>query len=172
LQGSLEAPRWHYAGTVGPWLAFLDAGTRGLSWVVPRDAPEPSVASVPGSDAATAVAWPEGPDTTTVSTPAPALLVRSVPYAPGWRAVVEQPDGTTTTVPVRRIGPVQAVPVPAGRTTVHWIYASAAATAGAWISAATALLALCAGIAVIWRGRRRTGSPRRLLVRRRFASIS
>jgi hypothetical protein len=158
LEGSLQPPHWRYGGTVGPWLVYLDTRTRGLSWVVPVGSTDPAVASVPGSSATTDVEWPQGPGTTTVSTPVAGLVVRSVAYAAGWHAELVRADGRTT-VPVERLGPVQAVRVPAGTTTIVWTYTSGTAVAAAWISAVAALLLVCAGLAAIF-ARRRTARDR------------
>lgn len=171
LEGSLQPPHWRYGGTVGPWLVYLDTATRGLSWVVPLGSTEPGVASVPGSSATTAVQWPQGPNTTTVSTPVPGLVVRSVAYTAGWHAELVGAGGRTT-VPVERLGPVQAVRVPAGTTTIVWSYTSATAVDAAWVSAGTALLFLCAGLAAIFARRRSARERDPVPARNRFASIS
>ena len=79
--------------------------------------------------------------------PTPALLVRSTAFAPDWYAeVAPESGGPSDLVPVRALGVVQAVPVPAGHFVVTWVYRPGTARLGALSSfiATLVFLVLCA----------------------------
>ncbi|HXY42617.1 MAG TPA: hypothetical protein VEH29_00370 [Acidimicrobiales bacterium] len=81
-----------------------------------------------------------GSATVQVSTPAPAALVRTVADVPGWHASLEH-AGRESPAAVRDDGLVQSVAVPAGESTVTFVY-----VAPGW--ATGQLLALGGGLAV------------------------
>ncbi|MFN8473082.1 MAG: hypothetical protein U0822_12915 [Anaerolineae bacterium] len=86
--------------------------------------------------------------TSRVDTPAPALLVLSEAYAPGWEASVNgQPSPV---LPVD--GLLQATPVPAGASTVEWRYRPRPVMVGFAVSGLTLVL-LLAGCIWEWRAR-------------------
>jgi uncharacterized membrane protein YfhO len=79
---------------------------------------------------------------TVVSTPIPALLVRSEAYDKGWVArLTPIGGGSSVTVRVRQLGILQAVPVPAGKFTVTWVYTAKLAKLGV-ITSGIGVLAL------------------------------
>ena len=98
-------------------------------------------------------AW--GSETDTVRLGAPARLVRSVAYQPGWHAQVRDvATGTNRTVPVARDGLVQSITLAAGAYTVSWSYDPSTVTVGGLLSLGGLVVVAGAGVSW-WFGRRR-----------------
>lgn len=95
------------------------------------------------------IRWGNASASVEVTAERASLLVVSQAWAPGWTAKV---DGRSVPV-VRADGVVQAVPVPAGRSTVELRYRPPGLVPGAWISG-VAVLALAAAVVVERRRRR------------------
>ncbi len=158
LQGVLEPPRWQYRTEIGGLPVFANTLTRGASWVEPAGSTSPLAALVPRAQSATppVAAW-QNPETV-VSTPSPALLVRSEAYDKGWVArVTPTGGGSSRTVRVRQLGILQAVSLPAGRFTVTWVYTAKLAKLGVIVSG-VGVLAL---VLLVFTPRRRRPKPRR-----------
>jgi hypothetical protein len=125
LDGSLTddvtAPRWRFAGMVGIFPTFTEAGAAGRAWVE----------GASGS-ARIARTTPWGDESISVRTPVPSTLVRNVQFATGWQATVHTVGpgtgapgtgpGTTRAAAVERHGLVQSVAVPAGTSVVTFTY--------------------------------------------------
>jgi hypothetical protein len=142
----------------GPRLVHQDSFAK--IWQLPHPAPAFSLADgatgsggAPGSVAHPCAATVHGWDEARVVCDHPTTLVRRVQYAPGWSA-----SAGSVTVPVRhdRSGPAglfQAVPVPAGTTTVRFTYLPRYEVPAIIISVVTAL-GLLASLLVTRRTRR------------------
>ena len=146
LQTALSAPHWRFAGMIGPLPAYTNTESRGPAWVVSAATTEPDAPLLAGSAASTAEAPAGDPMQTVVTSPGPALLVRSTAFAPDWYVSIQTAaGGPANLVPVRALGVVQAVPVPAGRSIVTWVYRPGTARLGALSTFAATLvfLALC-----------------------------
>jgi hypothetical protein len=145
LQGALVPPHWTYAGAVGPFSAFENHETAGLAWLQPlgdttprTDRRAPGTVRVLGGATA-------GATTMVVDAEAPAVLVRSVTYAPGWTArITRRSGGPVRVVAAHRFGLVQAVDVGRGRWLVTWRYAPRELLVGIVVSGiGLILLAAC-----------------------------
>ncbi len=139
-QGDVLA-HWSYAGTSGNFAAFANHAAR-----------PPLTVRDPGATVRRTGGPRLDPTAARVTSPAGATVVRAVAAIPGWTASWTADGGTTTTLPVRRQGVVQAVRVPAGRGTLRWHYQPPGLELGVWLS----LLGLAALAAVVaWSARRR-----------------
>ncbi|HWE65002.1 MAG TPA: hypothetical protein VG298_00005, partial [Acidimicrobiales bacterium] len=159
LQGAVTPPKWQFVETLGSFVVFHNTAARGRFWVAPADAgPAPAATLRVTDDPLT------GNQAVLVDTSRSSLVVRSVAAAPGWSATVRTgANGVSRAVPVPANGAlVQAVPVPAGTSTVTWSYRPSSATVGA----ATSLAGLGAlgTLALAWSIR---GPVRRARTRRR-----
>jgi hypothetical protein len=91
---------------------------------------------------------------TVVTTPTAGLLVRSTAYAPGWYADIQPASGAPgQLLPVRALGIVQAVRIPAGHFVVSWVYRPITARVGA-LSSFAATLVFVALLVLLWFRRR------------------
>jgi hypothetical protein len=130
LSGSLQVPLhqggWRFAGMVGRFGRFERTPLSATVWleqpsqhgvVSPgQSAPFLGSARMSSSD-------PYGGATTLVHAKSQALLVRSVSWAPGWRAIWRPlGGGATRELPVIRVGLLEGVLIPAGPATVSWHY--------------------------------------------------
>ena len=156
LQGLLEPPRWRYQTEIGGLPVFTNTSARGTAWLEPAGSKSALVPSLAGGRVTTPAVEPWQDPVTLVSTPRPALLVRSAAYASGWTATITPlKGGDPKTVAVRRLGVVEAISVPAGNFTVTWSYGSSLAKLGLLAS----VLGVLALIALAFTPRRRR--PRR-----------
>jgi len=117
LRDFVTPARWHFAGMIGLFCIFTEASAAGRAWVQGGS----------GGRARVVSDTPWGDQTIRVVTTRPAILVRSEQFATGWQATVmtRTPGGSHRTrlaVPVRAEGLIQAVPVPAGTSLVHFTY--------------------------------------------------
>jgi hypothetical protein len=155
LQTALSAPHWRFAGMVGPLPAFTNTESRGPAWVVSSNSIDPDAPLLAGATARTPVVAVGDPTRTAVSSPTPALIVRSTAFAPDWYADVQPASGgPAQLVPVRALGVVQAAPIPAGQVIVTWVYRPGAARLGA-LSTLAATIVFVALLVVAWLRRRR-----------------
>jgi hypothetical protein len=148
LQEDVKPPHWVYEGSVGMFALFANTEAKGRAWV--EDGHGNAVA-----DAAVRLRGDDGfgSQTFTVVSPRPGVLVRSVAAAPGWSAHVVTGKSQATTQPVSSDGIVQQVAVPAGASTVTFVYHPATVTAGIVVSSLALTVSLVFG--VIWLVRRR-----------------
>ena len=158
LQGAVTPPRWQFVETLGSFVVFHNTAARGRFWVASADGgPAPAATLRVTDDPLT------GNQAVVVATSRPSVVVRSVAAAPGWSATVRTgPNGVSRDVPVPSSGAlVQAVPVPAGTSSVTWSYRPASVTVGVAISL-TGLAALGVfGLAWSLRGPARRARTRR-----------
>jgi hypothetical protein len=155
LRDAVTPGRWRFAGMIGDFCIFTQASAAGQAWV--ENGP-PGAAHVVSST-------PWGDQVIRVTTTRPATLLRSEQFATGWQATV-----TTTpshggsahhAVAVRRQGLIQAVPVPAGTSLVHFTYRPHRVLEG-FVASALGFIALVALVAwPAFRRRRRGAATRR-----------
>lgn len=146
LQGALPLGHWSYGGRLGALVVFLDNRAPGPAWLQPLDSPAPDPARRAPGTVRVIGARSVSPEVDVVTLPAPARLVRSETYEPGWTATVQPlPAGRPVEQRVTRFGLVQTVALPAGRYRVSWRYAPATLRVGALVSAASALALLTSG---------------------------
>lgn len=163
LQGALAPPHWRFAARVGPLVAWRNARAAGLAWLQPTGARVARPSQRAPGTVTTRLPHKTRTETTVVSTRAPALLVRSEAYSRGWTARLEPlGGGPARVVPVRRLGLVQAVPVPTGRYEVTWRYAPSSVLAGL-LASALGLAGLAGALGLAWSAsrRRRSGPAKR-----------
>jgi len=162
LQGVLEPPKWRYQTEIGGLPVFTNTLTRGASWIEPAGSTTPLAPLLPLAHSTTPLveAWQN--QRTVVSTPSPAVLVRSEAYDTGWVArITPVGGGPTVTVRVKPLGVLQAISLPAGKFTVTWVYRSKLAKFGV-IASGVGVLALVL-LAFTPRRRRRPKSGRKPL---------
>jgi len=117
LRDYVTPGRWHFAGMIGVFCVFTEPSAAGRAWVEGGSRGQARVVS----------STPWGDQTIRVSTTRPATLVRSEQFATGWQATVmtRTPRGAHTIRQAVRVGAyglIQAVPVPAGTSLVHFTY--------------------------------------------------
>jgi len=142
LQGVLEPPKWQYETEIGGLPVFTNTLTRGASWVEPAGSTTPLAPLLPLARSVTppVEAW-QNPKTV-VSTPSPAVLVRSEAYDKGWVArLTPVGGGSSVTVRVRPLGVLQAISIPPGKFIVTWVYTAKLAKLGV-IASGVGVLAL------------------------------
>ncbi len=152
LRDFVDPPRWRFVGRDGVFSVFAQSVARGRAWVTGG---APAAAHVVSDE-------PWGAETIRVDSHGPALLVRSVEFATGWRATVTPVGvdgtlGTSRSVPVQRLGLLQAVSVPAGIDLVRFSYRPSRAYEGLALSVlgVVVLALLAAGPPLLRRRRRR-----------------
>jgi hypothetical protein len=158
LQGAITPPKWQFVETLGSFVVFRNTAARGRFWVAPADGgPAPAATLRVTDDPLT------GNQTVVVGTSRPSLVVRSVAAAPGWSATVRTgPNGVSHEVAVPTNGALlQAVPVPAGSSTVTWSYRPASVTVGVFTSLAGLAALGTLGLAWYLRGPVRRARARR-----------
>ena len=153
LQGVLEPPHWRYRTEIGGLPVFTNTLARGASWVEPAGSKTPLARRLPLARAVTPLveAW-QNPKTI-VSTPSPAILVRSEAYDKGWVArLTPVGGGRSLTARVRPLGILQAISIPKGEFVVTWVYTAKLAKVGVIVSGAGVLMLV---LLVFTPGRRR-----------------
>lgn len=158
LAAAASGPHWRLDGTIGPYAVLLDTRAGGRFSFLPVG-PGPA----PRAAARVVASSPYSPtEQVSVRSDRAALLVRSEAALPGWRALVTA-GGRTRTVPIRRIGLIQEVDVPAGHSEVTFTYTAPGLTLGLWLAAVG-----CAGIvALLAMGLRRSRRAHAPIGRRR-----
>ncbi|HLI14502.1 MAG TPA: hypothetical protein VKV23_00410 [Acidimicrobiales bacterium] len=143
LAAAVAPPHWRPGPPIGPYATFLDTRAIGHLAAVALGRSRPTAE----------LSWHDLGARETVEARAAAafLLVRSVADLPGWHAEV---DGRP--VRIRRFGLVQAVRLPAGRSSVTFLYTAPGSELGAALAGAgwAALVALAAGDWLATRRRR------------------
>jgi hypothetical protein len=119
VQAALEEPHWRSDGRYGPFAAFINTRALGRVWVATRVEPTQPAA---GAEVRVVTTGTEDDETDVVRSTTAGMLVRSVVWSNGWIATVHMPDGSSRSVPARRLGVVQGVRIPAGSTRVTWSY--------------------------------------------------
>jgi hypothetical protein len=152
LQGVLEPPRWQYRTEINGLSVFTNTLARGAAWLEPAGSASPLAPLLPLAHATTPAVEPWQNSVTVVSTPRPAVLVRSVAYEKGWVArLTPIRGGPSVTLRVRPLGVIQAVSIPPGSFTVTWVYTSKLAKLGVLASALCVLVL----VALVFTPRRR-----------------
>lgn len=163
LQGRLVPGHWRFQADFGNLVAYRNLAAGRLAWLQPLASSAASPARRLPGRVTTHLAPDSGIERTTISSHHPALLVRSESYSRGWTARLT-PDGggPTRVLRVRRLGVVQAVPVPAGRYVITWHYAPASIFGGFLASLlGGAGLAVLAAIGLVGGRRHRQAAARR-----------
>ena len=165
LEAVLSGSHWRFAGDGGPLAYFANT----------RADPPLSLRPAPG-DGATAGASVRAlsgpvlvPGSARVSSARGVRVVRAVAEIPGWSATWRpSTGGRAVTLPVQRLGLVQAVDVPAGDGVLSWHYSAPGLATGAWCTLAGGALALAivGALGVARRRRRAHARPRRERARR------
>lgn len=159
LKAYLIPKAWRPAGTVDGFVAFQSTAAP-QPWMVEAPAASPAPA---GTVPAGTVAPGATASVVVVQVRAPALLVRSVAFAPGWQADIQpaagQP-GRGHTVSVTQHDLVQAVPIGPGSWRVSWHYRPPGLHVGLELGAGgIAALVILTGIAAATRRRRAGTGP-------------
>jgi hypothetical protein len=162
VQGLLTPPHWVYVGHVGPLVLYRNTRVRGPAWLEAAGARSSSMPSAAGSVQSPSLPPWQDP-VTIVDAPHAALLVRSEQYSPGWSATVQPVTGSgslgpPSILPVRPIGLLQGVVIPAGRSRVTWHYHSGRAELGLGLAAAGCVACASFGLLGL-RSRRRRLAP-------------
>jgi hypothetical protein len=161
LQGSLAAPQWEYAGTLGPYTVFLNHDVDGQAWFQATASKTPTGAQRGFGTVVTTSESTSGEERMSVSTTRPALLVRSVAFEPGSTAKLTPSDGgPVRPLAVRRLGLIQSVQIPAGNYEVSWSYAPRSVVVGGLLSLGSVVAVTLLGILIgVDRRRRRRSMP-------------
>jgi hypothetical protein len=114
IQDALGQTGWAFTGTWAAYARFQQATVRPPVWLQ----------SEPAGASATQVEIAEnGTEVDRVTTPAPALLVRSESNLPGWQArATPAAGGAPLPLPIRAVGLIQGVRLPAGSWNVTFTY--------------------------------------------------
>ncbi|HEY6427601.1 MAG TPA: hypothetical protein VIX84_10230 [Acidimicrobiales bacterium] len=114
LQDALGQPGWAFTGTWAGNARFEQATVRPPVWL--QSGPAGATATQIGID-------DNGTEVDRVTTSAPALMVRSESNLPGWHATaVPTTGGASRPLPIRAVGLIQGVQLPAGSWTVTFRY--------------------------------------------------
>jgi hypothetical protein len=130
LQGVVSPATWRAYRHLGPLVLLANSAARGPAWLEAPAATSAGAAVVPGAVTALARAvWQDPVDLTASRTPV--LLVRSETFAAGWSVTARARGGRKSLeLPVRRVGLLQGVVLPAGEWQVTWHYRSPGVEAG------------------------------------------
>lgn len=114
LQDALDEGGWRYTGIIDGFVRYQLATAPRTVWIEG------------GGTGATAVrisTTEQGGETDYVTSTHPVVVVRSEAYLPGWHVeATDVADGVTVSLPVKPVGVVQAVSLPAGRFKISWSY--------------------------------------------------
>ena len=169
LADEVEPGQWTQAGTASDFTVFRSVDPPQAAWLQPAGSggsasPEQNAQSSPGvqpaqgAQVAQVVSSSQDSATIATRTTAPALLVWSTAWDPGWHAEIVGHDGDKP-LQVRRVGLVQGVEVPAGSTLVRFSYEPQGIATGYAISAATLGALVLAGGLYLLASRRRRRTP-------------
>jgi len=157
LSSYLTGPHWMAAGTIGPFAVFTNTRARGAF-----SATGPGGGRTGGGFRFRVVhASPWTPtETVAVTARVPTTVVRSVADIPGWSAIDEH-DGHTRKIGLRRDGLVQSFAVAKGTSIVTFTYDQPGLRAGLAGSAAGIVALLLLAVAALARRTRRSRRSRR-----------
>ena len=144
LAGYLTAPHWVAAGTIGPFVAFVNQRADGSFWLSGKTGEakgELHVRVVRSSP------WTPA-ETVAITSALPATVVRSVVDIPGWSATGDH-GNRTRAIALRRDGLVQSFAVAEGTTVVTFTYRPPGLRAGLAASAAAIAAMLVLGLAAL-----------------------
>ncbi|MGH9299411.1 MAG: hypothetical protein ACRDZT_05795, partial [Acidimicrobiales bacterium] len=146
LQGLLPVSRWHFAGYAGDLILERNLLARGQAWLEAPESNDDFSSEVRGGVMQLTVKPWQDP-VTVVAAPKPALLVWSEAYDPDWTATLRPATGASLSsqgvnLPVRALGVVEGVEIPAGNWTITWSYHSERAEAGLALAGAGVLAGL------------------------------
>jgi hypothetical protein len=123
LQAGLSSPQWQYAGHLGSFVVLRNTATHGLGWLQPEHTLSPETQRLAKGSVRLLDGSPVAAQRFVVNAKAPAELVRSETFEPGWRATLtSSTTGKSMSESVERFGLVQMVQIPAGRYIVTWHY--------------------------------------------------
>ena len=153
LQDAVGQPGWAFTGTWEGNARFERASVLPPVWL----------RSGPAGATATQVAMADnGTQVDRVTTSAPALLVRSESNLPGWQATATPTaGGASRPLPIRAVGLIQGVRLPAGSWTVTFTYSAPgldAGLAGSFVGIGAVLVVV--GVRIVGRRRVRRTSRR------------
>lgn len=157
LQGAMPTPQWSFSELLGPYSVFVNHDPSGLAWLQPADSTSTGAPSAAEGSVTTTLEGSSGAEQMVVTSKAPALLVRSVAFQPGWSAEIgpaSGPASATRSVPTEALGLLQAVRVPAGRSRVTWRYASRSLLVGGSLTLGSVAICILFGAVVLSRRRR------------------
>ncbi|MCL4434461.1 MAG: YfhO family protein [Actinobacteria bacterium] len=156
LVNAVKPGKWVYTGTFGGFLSFHNTDTYGHLWLAPLTGNVSSNGSIPpptrlshGDKLSIQRITQAGNEVDHVTSTSPALLVRSMAWAPGWTATITQANGRKVTENVSRFGLVQAVPIPKGSSTVSFSYWPPGMTQGAVLTLLSILALLAVFLAYV-----------------------
>ena len=145
LEAAVVPPHWLFKGLDGSFAVFADNFAR----------PALMLQGSPGASVRATAGPAYAPSAAAVSSPAGVEVVRSVAAIPGWKATWRPDLGPAVTLPVRAVGAVQMVKVPAGRGVLTWTYDPPGWTTGWVLSAGALALAFVLAALSVTTGRRR-----------------
>ena len=125
LEAAVVPPRWVYRAQDGSFAVFADRVAR----------PALTLHGSPGASVHATAGPTFAPSAAAVSSPHGVEVIRSEAMIPGWSATWHPDTGPAVTLPIRRVGLVQAVEVPAGHGVLTWAYDPPGSTAGLVLSA-------------------------------------
>ncbi len=156
LQGVVSPANWRAYKRLGPLVLLANNAARGPAWLEAATATTAGAAPAPGTvRALPRAAWQDPVDV--ASSRSPVLLVRSEAFASGWSVTLRprRGGGREVELPVRQVGLLQGVVLPAGDWQVTWHYRSGRAEAGLAAATGGAVVALALATAGLHRRRRR-----------------
>jgi hypothetical protein len=166
LADEIEPGQWTQVGMASDYTVFRSVYSPQAAWLQPSGSVGSASPGLPGaSGSQTAQVVSSSPDSATISasTTAPALLVWSTAWDPGWRAELVGDTGAAgaaggggeRSLQVQRVGLVQGVEIPAGSTLVRFSYEPVGIATGWTVSAATLGALVVAGGLYLLASRRR-----------------
>ena len=154
LSADLTAPHWVAAGTIGPFAVFSNQRADGSFWLK-----GPSGGAMGGLRVRIVRSSPWTPtETVSVTSAAPATIVRAVADIPGWSATGDH-DDRSAPIALHRDGLVQSFAVPEGTTLVTFAYAAPGLATGLAASGSGIAAILILGLAAIALCRRPAMAP-------------
>lgn len=152
LSNAVSPSDWTDVGSSGPFTVFRSHAVPSPAWLVSAHAAPQVVIRATTSVHLAARAFDSA--IVVVHTSTAATLVVSTAYNAGWHAVISTPTGRSE-VAVRRYGLIEALPVPAGRSTVTLMYQPPGFALGLDVAASTAAALFLAIVVAIALRRRR-----------------
>ncbi|MFZ0667053.1 MAG: YfhO family protein [Acidimicrobiales bacterium] len=163
LSDALSPQKWTQVGFADDFAVFKARYQTMPAWLDSPSGPpvDSAPGDAPGTGTAQLVANSTNAATISVNTQRASLLVWSTAWDAGWHASMTV-NGKNESVPVKRVGLVQGVDVPAGTSVVHFSYRPPHIEMGAAITALTAAVVAALVIAFEMRRRKRRRNENRL----------